>query len=227
MGFFKKHKAKQEKLVPLEVYEENEIQELEAYIQKTFGSFENVFHEIFSPDIHVDIAIIAPNETDPYYKLVTMGMGAHDMEVPSQFAAYELRNAELLIYLPADWNIKSNDENDYWPLRWLKIIARMPIDYHTWVGYGHTIAAGSDRATLSDNNQFEGIGLIEALEAEKKPACVRLSSGKLIRFYQLLPLYGEEMEYKLHCQDMEALLAKFDDDFSLVVDIHRKNYGKL
>ena len=79
----------------------------------------------------MDIAIIAPNETDPYYKLVTMGMGAHDMEVPSQFAAYELRNAELLIYLPADWNIESNDENDYWPLRWLKIIARMPIDYHT------------------------------------------------------------------------------------------------
>ena len=46
--------------------------------------------------------------------------------------------------------------------------------------------------------------------------------------YTHLDVYKrQEMEYKLHCQDMEALLAKFDDDFSLVVDIHRKNYGKL
>lgn len=226
MGMFNKKKNKADKIDAAELYEEVEINELEAYIQKTFGAFDSVFHEIVSPDIHVDIAIIPPNETEPYYKLVTMGMGAHRMHVPSALDKYELHHAELVIYLPADWNLQSHKEDDYWPLRWLKIIARMPNMNDTWVGYGHTVAVGEHHETLSDNNQFEGIALIAACNQNEEPASLRMSSHKLIHFYQLLPLYGDEMAYKLQCQDIDALLDKFDDDFSLVVDIHRKNYMK-
>ena len=43
-------------------YTEEEAAEVESFIADTFGDFENVFHEIFSPDIHVDICIIPPDD---------------------------------------------------------------------------------------------------------------------------------------------------------------------
>ena len=35
-----------------EVYTEEEMEAVEGHIQQYFGKFENVFHEIVSPDIH-------------------------------------------------------------------------------------------------------------------------------------------------------------------------------
>lgn len=223
MGLFDKFKKKEE-LGP-EVYSEKELDQLERYIVENFGEFKEVFHEIVSPDIHVDIAVIEPNDKDDYYKLVTMGMGAHRMNVPKEWDEYQLHNAELIIHLPQDWNIKSDEENDYWPIRWLKMLARMPIDCQTWLGYGHTIAAGENHETLSDNNKFEGVGLVEATDSNHESAILLMKNGKTVRFYQLVPLYGEEMEYKLACEDIGKLLEKFDEkDLSFVVDINRKKY---
>ena len=47
--------------------------------QQYFGKVENVFHELVSPDIHVDICMVPPPEERDYCTLVTMGMGAHRM----------------------------------------------------------------------------------------------------------------------------------------------------
>lgn len=56
-----------------------EMDALEAHIDKYFGKSKNVFHEIASPDIHVDIYIIEPTRKRNYYTLITSGMGAHRM----------------------------------------------------------------------------------------------------------------------------------------------------
>ncbi|MEG0275690.1 MAG: suppressor of fused domain protein [Coprobacillus sp.] len=225
MGLFDKFKKKDKQGFNLELYDEKELNELENYIIENFGEFKEVFHEIASPDIHVDIAIIEPNEKDDYYKLVTMGMGAHRMNVPKEWDEYQLNYAELVIFLPKDWVIQSDIEDNYWPIRWLKMLARMPGDCDTWLGYGHTIAAGENHETLSDNNQFEGIGLVEAMDKNNETAILIMDNKKAIRFYQLVPLYGDEMEYKLECEDIGKLLEKFDEkDLSFVVDIHRRKY---
>lgn len=155
MGIFNIFKKKQEEKP--EVYTEKQLDQLEEYIVTNFGEFKNVIHEIVSPDIHVDIAVIEPNESNDFYRLVTMGMGAHKMNVPPPWDSDSLHHAELVIHLPKEWNITSDDENDYWPIRWLKIVARLPIDCDTWLGYGHTIASGNNHETLSNNNLFEGI----------------------------------------------------------------------
>lgn len=62
------------------------------------------------------------------------------------------RYTELCIFLPANWPLESEpyqtieetfkDENNYWPLRWLKKLARFPHEYNTWIGRGHTIPNG-------------------------------------------------------------------------------------
>ena len=79
-----------------EVYTEEEMEAVEAHIQQYFGKFENVFHELSSPDIHVDICVVPPTEERDYYTLVTMGMGAHRMNVPEELAEYKLSGRSWL-----------------------------------------------------------------------------------------------------------------------------------
>ena len=100
---------------------------IERHIQNTFGAFENVFHELVSPDIHVDICVVPPTEERNYYTLVTMGMGAHRMNVPKELAEYKLERAELAIALPPDWKLDAEslkEERWYWPIGLLKVLAR-------------------------------------------------------------------------------------------------------
>lgn len=53
-----------------EVYSEDEMSAIEQHIKNTFGEFENVFHELVSPDIHVDICVVPPSDERDYYTLV-------------------------------------------------------------------------------------------------------------------------------------------------------------
>ena len=79
----------------------------------------------FLPDIHVDICVVPPSEERDYCTLVTMGMGAHRMNVPEELAEYKLERAELAIALPADWKLDQEsmkDEKWYWPIRLLKVL---------------------------------------------------------------------------------------------------------
>jgi hypothetical protein len=135
-----KKKNKEEAPVgPYYLYDEKEIDELDAYLQQALGDYKNVFHEMVSPDIHCDIALVDPTEEAPYWKLVTMGAGAYRMNVPTELAEYQLEYAEYIIYLPSDWNLGSNEENDYWPIRTLKDISRLPILRHlAWLWTYHS-----------------------------------------------------------------------------------------
>lgn len=49
-----------------EVYTQEEMSAVEQHIKKAFGEFENIFHELASPDIHVDICVIPPSEKRDY-----------------------------------------------------------------------------------------------------------------------------------------------------------------
>lgn len=201
-----------------EVYDEEEMDAMEAHIDKYFGHSDKVFHEIASPDIHVDIYIVEPTLEKNYYTLITTGMGAHRMNTPEELNEYKLQRAEMLIYLPADWNIQSEKEEDYWPLRWLKILARLPIEQNTWLGWGHTVPNGGP---MADNTKFTGVMLIDPENVDEEAAVCRLPNGEGVNFYQVIPLYEEEMNFKIE-HGAEALLERMDD-VSALVDINRRN----
>ena len=94
------------------MYSEEEQTAIEQHIARYFGPNENVFHELISYDIHVDIYIVEPTPERNYYTLVTGGMGARPMNVPEELEDEEVDRAELLITLPPDWNLQSRDENE-------------------------------------------------------------------------------------------------------------------
>lgn len=117
-----------------EFYTEKEMELIEKYIEDTYGPFNSVLHEIASPDIHVDICVIEPTPERNYYTLVTMGMGAHRMNVPQELADMHLERAELAVSLPPDWKLDSGEERWYWPVRWLKLLARRHRRVPGWAG---------------------------------------------------------------------------------------------
>ena len=192
-----------------EVYTEEEMNAVEEHIQQYFGEFENVFHELDSPDIHVDICVVPPSEERDYYTLVTMGMGAHRMNVPEELAEYKLERAELVIALPGNWKLKHEDlknERWYWPIRLLKTLARLPIASDTWLGFGHTMDNEDD---FAKDTKLCAAMLTGPQDTEDGSEVCILPSGEEVNFYQVIPLYREELEYKME-HDADALLDKMD-----------------
>lgn len=202
-----------------EVYGEKEMKAVEKHICKYYGKFDNVFHELFSPDIHVDICVIPPDKKRNYYLLVTMGMGAHKMNVPEKLAEYNLERAELMIALPRDWKVGESDECWYWPIRLLKSIARLPIMANTWLGWGHTV---DNQEPYADNTSLCGAVLLYPEAGKADGNVLTLPNGDDVNFYQIIPLYREEMEYKV-ANDTEALLERMENVVPFVVEIDRPN----
>ncbi len=226
MGFFDKFKKKKKEEMPMYAYSEKEMQEFECFVQENFGEFKDVLHEIFSPDVHLDIVMVPPTDDDPYYKMITMGMGAYAMHVPEELKEYNLEHAEMVFYLPKNWSVKSSDEKDYWPIRYMKILGRLPLDMDTWLGYGHTIHGNEDMSPFAENTELNSFVLLPANNLMYEALDLTLSSGKKINFYQMVPLYQEELDYKLE-NGLESLLSLFDEEDRLaVLDIKRRNYCK-
>ena len=204
-----------------EVYTDEELEAVEEHIEKCFGPVETVLHELVSPDIHVDIYVVAPSEDRNYYTLLTMGMGAHRMNVPKELAEYKLERAELAIALPADWKLNQEsiqDERWYWPIRLLKALARLPIVNDTWLAWGHTM---DNTRPFAENTELCAFILAGAQSPVEGCQVCTLPDGDEINFYQVLPLYRNELEYKLQ-HDADALLDRMAD-ISFVVHTDRRN----
>ena len=205
-----------------EVYSEDEMSAIEQHIKNTFGEFENVFHELVSPDIHVDICVVPPSDERDYYTLVTMGMGAHRMNVPEELAEYKLERAELAIALPPDWKLDEEslkEEQWYWPIGLLKVLARLPIAEDTWLGFGHTM---DKQSPFAEGTKLCGALLVgpQDIVWTGGEVCT-LPSGEEVNFYQVIPLYRNEIEYKLE-HDADALLKKMAG-ISFVVNPTRRD----
>ncbi|MDR1419409.1 MAG: suppressor of fused domain protein [Treponema sp.] len=202
-----------------ELYTEEEIVRLDEHVRKYFGRYDNVFHEVESPDIHVDILKIDPVPGRDYFILVTQGMGAHRMNVPPDLKNTRDR-AELLICLPPNWDFDNlDDENNYWPIRWLKIMARLPGDENAWLGWGHTVPNGGP---FSDNTKLCTMLLLFPGGFDGKAGECGMPDGSIVNFYQMTPLYGEETDLKIQ-KGVNVILDLLDRDCLEYVRIDRRN----
>lgn len=209
------------KSIAPEMYSEDEIDIIEKHIEHYYGNFEFVFHEKVSPDIHVDICLIPPSEECNWYTLVTMGMGAHLMNVPNQLKEEQLERAELVICLPEYWKLDKEhlkDEKWYWPIRLLKELARFPGENNTWLGWGHTV---SYDGPLSYTTELCASILINPPCGNVGGNTCTLPDGEEVNFYQVIPLYRDELEYKLK-NGTQKLIDKMNDNI-LLVNPHRLN----
>lgn len=213
MGLFDKFKKKNDEpkdVQPMYLYSEKELEEVDSYITKAFGKFDNVFHELVSPDVHLDVCCVPPTDEEPFFKLVTMGAGAYEMKIPEKWKDWHIERAEYVIYVPKDWNINSSEMNDYWPIKVLKDTARLPIWCDTWLSYDHTLQADEEGTAYAPNTRFNSI-ILDFCENHQGEVRFETSTGKTITFYQVIPLFPEELQFKKDSSNIGVLFEKFEE----------------
>jgi hypothetical protein len=205
---------------------DSSIEEISNHIEEYVGKIHMVFHEIVSELIHIDIHWVKPTPDRPYHTLVTSGMSDQPMKTPEGFDGSPY--AELSICLPEDWKISEEDftdEENYWPVRWLKMLARFPHSYNTWLGYGHTIPNGDPAEPFTSDTELNTMVLLPSVQFDPGFHTLELENKK-INFYALVPLYSEEVELKLK-KGIEKLFDGFDKyAVSDVFELNRPNTVK-
>lgn len=203
------------------------LEAISAHIERHVGPVEMVFHEILSDTVHIDVHQVAPTPERPFHTLVTSGMSDLPMAVPEGSGVP--RHLELMVTLPADWQLSQEafqDERWYWPVRLLKFLARFPHKYDTWLGWGHTIPNGDPATPYADNTGLCGAIVLPSVNVPGEFHELGIDAGKTIHFMSLVPLYEDEMNFKLR-KGSDELLERFDRNrISDIIAIDRKNVCK-
>ena len=202
------------------------IDEISDHIEQYVGKIDSVYHELVSDKVHIDIHIVKPTDERPFYTLVTSGMSDLPMNAPTDLA--DVAHAELLVCLPPDWKLAQEDledENNYWPIRWLKILSRFPHEYNTWLGWGHTIPNGDPAQPYVEGTELNTILLLPSIMFGEDFRQLKLEN-KVINFFALVPLYTEEVELKMK-SGVESLFDGFDAyGVTDILDLKRINTAK-
>ena len=199
-----------------ELYTTEQLDKLEDHITKEYGDFPKVFRDREPYGIQVDIAVIPPDSENRFYTLVTMGLGAHHMDVPEELTDKKLDRAELVLCLPSNWNFDEDTPETMWPVELLNRLAHLPVVNHTWLGWGHSV----DYSTpFAPNTELSSALLLGTAFGDDASVC-KLSDDDEINFYQVIPLYDAEMRYKID-HGTDALLDRFGKELDPVVDVDR------
>lgn len=186
------------------------IERIVEHIERYIGPVDNVFHELISDQVHIDVHVINPTEKRPFYTLVTSGMSDKPMNAPAEYP--ELAYSELMICLPPDWPMgdeafKQNE--NYWPVYCLKHLARFPHQYKTWLWSSHTVPNGDPPAPFAANTRLCCALVISPVTVPEGFQQLIIDDHKTIHFHAIVPLTEDEMNHKLQ-GGVEALFDGFD-----------------
>jgi predicted Zn finger-like uncharacterized protein len=200
------------------------IEAISGHVEAHLGPVAGVFHELVSDLVHIDVHMVGPSDDRPFHTLVTSGMSDLPMTVPE--GADEWRYAELLLSLPPSWPLTEEafrDERNYWPVRLLKVLARLPHEYNTWLGWGHTVPRGDPPQPFAPNTPLCCALLVQPLLVPDEFVQLRMPDGRTVHFYGVVPVYRQEMEFKLK-HGTEALLERFAEaEVCELLDARREN----
>jgi len=198
---------------------------IERHVRRTVGPFDDVFHELLSTDIHLDLLVVPPSGVEPseshplggkHWTIVTSGMSSRPMSLPAGVSTQQ-RYAELMVSLPAEWpglreggfdSAAMDDEDNWWPIRWLKNLARLPHMYQTFLAPGHTVPSDDPPEPYSSRTR-QCCMLVWPSLLQPDSAKLMINDDICINFYALWPIYPEEMNAKLK-KGTGVLLEKFD-----------------
>ncbi len=206
----------------------NSVEIIDNHLDQFFDKDSDimVFDEIESELIHRDVYLIKATEERPYHILLSCGMSALPMKVPNGIESSKF--IETMILLPKEWNLEYgsfSEEKNYWPIRIMKEIMMLPHENETWFGFGHTYGHEEDEE-FAEGIGFNSIMLASSMELSDEFTHIELDNGKVVDIYTLIPLYKEELEFKMK-NGASALLEKFDKfGIEEIVKIGRKNVCK-
>ena len=195
------------------------LEKLENFLEGVLGPQAGVFHEIISDKVHIDVLVFSPTESRDCWTFVTSGMSDLPMRVPESLG--DDRNlfsrSELLISLPRHWfdadekgmplDSQMEDDSKFWPIGLLKFLARLPHELDTWLWDGHSIPNYDPPEPYHPSTRLNGSILFLGLGSLSENMVMELEDGGAIAFHTVVPVYGDEMTYKLN-KGSDALLEK-------------------
>ncbi|MCL2236056.1 MAG: suppressor of fused domain protein [Defluviitaleaceae bacterium] len=205
-----------------------------VYIDEVCGHFDAMFpnretivlHEIISDLVHIDVHVMKPAQDGDFYVLYTTGMSDLPMNIHPDVENPELwRHAEVFMLLPPTWKLPSDMEltsnmpsDDYWAIGMLKFLARMPHEFNTWLGDGHTVPNGPHYTPILPNSKMGGVVLVGIGEEN---GVVKGKDGNEINIYMVALVSEAETNFKLE-RGMDALMSLFDQHkIDMVQDVWR------
>jgi hypothetical protein len=188
------------------------IEAISGHLDRYFGDTEEatVLHEMVSDLVHVDVHVVPARRERSWTTLVTSGMAEKAMTVPDGLEQF--RHAELVLALPASWPLDQasfEDEAYYWPVRLLRQLARVPHEFETFLYFGHTIPNGDPAEPYGPNTELCCACILPPVAAPEGFDRLELPDGRAVYFYAVVPLYEDEMNFKLK-RGVDALLDRFD-----------------
>jgi hypothetical protein len=126
--------------------------------------------------------------------LLTSAFHNYQMPVPEKLQGYEF--GQLYFCIPEYWDLTNTENPEVrWLFDWLIRIATYTITNNTWLGDGHTYNCTKYGKQLSPAIRQDHLFISSPnyLDEELKP--VELED-KIINFWALIPLFGDEMDYK-------------------------------
>ncbi len=158
-----------------------------------------VFHEMLSPDFHLDVYFINSEKSD-FNILLTSGMSTYAMTVDERAEnPDELKFAELMMLLPKDIefeNFQTSETENGWIVSMLKQSARFPHHHDTWLQVGHTLQADADMNPYSTATDFVGVSILLSVTFEENFTVIK-KEDRTINIYTVFPLYQNELEHKI------------------------------
>lgn len=204
--------------------EKSPLDLISAHVEEYVGPIDFVIHELLSEDMHIDVHVVAPTPKRNYFTLITSGMSEFEMNVPEGME--DSKFLELAICLPANWPLSQdsfglgNDEV-YWPIEWLKALAKYPILMDTWLWLGHTIPNGDPPEQFASDTEMCCWILGVPMFCDSKFFELSIDDRKSIFFPQLLPITEQEIEFKLK-HDAQRLFEQFEkSSFDNLIDPKR------
>jgi hypothetical protein len=220
------------------------LEQIVAHVEQTMGARPRVYPDRGPEAIKLDLLIVPPTHKPPseeyplgtdHFTIVTAGLSAKPQAVPAEARQDISPLQELMIALPGNWpglnpdgtldKDLMSDERHGWPIGFLKMVARMPAEYETFLAPGVTIPNGEEAEPFADNTK---LGCMMAFLPMLCPGAAQLQIDAQTRidFYALWPLYPEEMKLKLD-KGLEPLLKKLmEAEVSELIVVDRPNLCK-
>ena len=183
------------------------------HIERYFGTDFFVLDEKKSSVVHVDVHVVCPTPTRPYFTLLTSGMSDLDMRVPEGLE--DLALAEVCLCLPKEWPLAMDDfgwrePRYFWPIAILQQAARYPHINQTWFSWGHTVGSVERPEPLHVETRFTGLLLANPATFPEGADTVETKDGRAIHYLALIPLLEQEMKFKQKF-DSATLLQKLKE----------------
>ena len=185
----------------VKTYSPKQIEQIQEFIENTFGTASLIGHEIKSRYVHTDVAI--SDAGDGTVNFATFGMGAKKMKAPIP----QLRRAELVMC--STGKVEPQSYESAVIISELQRLSKFPFANHTFLGPYHTIGASE---IFQQTFGFQAFMLADAhVAAIDKIGCVR--------YLWVIPIYQEERELAMESGSrdvLEELVEEFGTEIHFV-----------